>query len=55
MLACTGGDRGTSDATAAAQGRPREGRAVKFILIVVLVIVVAFVLFKYVLPGMRRR
>lgn len=41
--------------TAAAQVRPREGRTVKFILIVLVVIVVAFLLFKYVLPGMRRR
>lgn len=54
-MACPPLERGTGDAAAAAQGRPREGRAVKFILIVVLVIVVAFVLFKYVLPGMRRR
>ncbi|WP_459975682.1 hypothetical protein [Nocardioides pyridinolyticus] len=37
------------------KGRPRKGRTVKFILVVVLVIVVAFLLFKYVLPGMRRR
>lgn len=39
----------------AARSRPREGRTVKFILIVLVVIVLAFLLFKYVLPGMRRR
>ena len=47
--------RGTTPASAAAQSRPTEGRAVKFILVVVLVIAVAFLLFKVVLPGMRRR
>jgi hypothetical protein len=34
---------------------PEGGRTVKFILIVLVVIVVAFLLFKYVLPGLRRR